>query len=186
MKLNRYADDYETVVEVDEKGKERKKARYKGEYFTVMLDADSIKNYRNNSLLIGIGAVLAHIGAGCFTNAGMYQFYIAVPYVAAFFPLLYLMFSVFRLPAEKKQMTRDEVGLSFDRIRPSSLGAMILSAMCALGELIFLIVVKSEVPFQELACSGLEALTAAMCYLMLYTRSRIRIESTAKFEKSKG
>ncbi len=186
MKLNRYADDYETVVEVDEKGKERKKARYKGAYFTVKLDGESIKNYRNNSLLIGIGAVLAQIGAGCFTNAGMYQFYIAVPYVAAFFPLLYMMFSVLRLPTEKKRMTRDEVGVSYDRIRPSSLGGMILSGMCALGELIFLLAVKSEAPFLELTCFGLEALTAALCYLMLFTRSRIRIESVEETEKSDG
>jgi len=90
MAAKKYADDYENVITTDEKGQERKKAVYRGEYYEVALDARQIKTFRNQSLALAIAILILHVVGGFIGNLGMYEFYVSLPYVFAFLPLYFI------------------------------------------------------------------------------------------------
>jgi len=142
MPTKRFEDDYETIITIDEKGKEKKSAVYRGAYFDLALDEEGILRFRRNCFLLLAAIAVLHISAGFVNNPGMYQFYIALPYVIAFFPMLFMAMSVMRLPKEKRKFRRDEIGLSFDRMKTSNIILMIFLGIGVLGEIIFLLFVS--------------------------------------------
>jgi hypothetical protein len=139
MPTKRYSDDYETVITIDEKGNEKKTAVYRGEYFEFDLDENGIFDFRKKCFLLLAAITLLHVGGGFVGNQGMYQFYVALPYVLAFLPLMYMAMSILRLPKTKRRYRRDEIGLSFDRMKTTSILHMILLVAGILGEIAFLL-----------------------------------------------
>ncbi len=181
MKQKRYADDYETVVTTDEKGRERRTAVYRGDYYAFALDDASVRNFRLNSLLLAAIAVALHTAGGCVGNAGMYRFFVALPYVGAFFPLVYLVSGALRLPKTAERMTRDVLGHSYGRAKTASCSALVLAGMTVLGELACLLFFLEEgALLRECVFLLCEALTAAACYAFIYMQSRIQVRELGK------
>jgi len=139
MSMRKYTDDFENVVTVDENGKEKTTAVYRGVYFEILLDEEDLRKVKRNTLLLLAGVCILHVAAGFVGNPGMYQFYISLPYVLAFFPLLYLALGLFLFPGEKRKYRRDEIGHSYYRARTSSLVLLIFLSLCVLGTIGFLI-----------------------------------------------
>jgi len=139
MSTRRYEDDYETVITTDEKGNEKKTAVYRGAYFELGLEEEGIRSFRRNCFLLLAAVAVLHISGGFVNNPGMYQFYIALPYVGAFFPMLFMAISVMRLPKEKRKYRRDEIGLSFDRMKATSIMLLTFLSIGIVGEIIFLL-----------------------------------------------
>lgn len=137
--MKRYADDYENVRTVDERGREKTSVVYRGEYFNLDLDKASLKSFRTLMIALTLVMVALLVGAGFLPSRGLYLAYVAIPYVVCYFPLLYLLTGVVRLPRESAHLRRDEVGLSFDRIRTTSLLLMIFLGIGFLGQIAFLI-----------------------------------------------
>ncbi len=118
--MKKYSEDYEIVVTKDENSRERETAVYRGDYFDVTFTVGEIAKYKILSVLLLALTIVFHVGAGFIDNPGMYKFFVALPYVFAFFPLLYLALGIFHLPGETRKYRRDEIGLSFDRIKTTS------------------------------------------------------------------
>lgn len=178
MAKKRYEDDYETVVTTDEKGREKKTAAYRGDYFELSLDEDGIVKFKRNCLLLVAVIALLHIGGGFVGNRGMYQFYVALPYVLSFFPLTYLAEGILRLPKEKHKLRRDEVGLSFDRIRTASTVLLVFLGTGVIGEIAFLLFSAEKNGFTlEYRYLALEALAAAAVYLIIRLRKHIHVQT---------
>lgn len=137
--MRKYVDDYEIVIKEDEKGREKEKAVYRGNYYEVEIGKFSLKKFKWYNIILFVVVLALHISAGFINNQGMYRFYIALPYVAAFLPLYFLATGVFRLSIEKRKFRRDEVDLSFKRVKKASTYLLILFGMSVLGEVIFLI-----------------------------------------------
>ncbi len=117
MPPRKYANDYETIITQDENGREKTEVVYRGEYFEASLDEIGLIRFKNICLIL-LGCILAvQIGGGFINNPGMYQFYVAIPYTLAFFPMIYTSEAIIRLPRQKRPYRRDEVELSFHRIR---------------------------------------------------------------------
>ena len=115
--MKRYADDYETIITEDADGREKKTAVYRGSYYEIPVDEQHLLRFRRNNFLLLAVIIQLHVGGGFIANRGMYQFYIALPYVLLFLPLYYMVAGALRLPKKKRKFRRDEIGLSFDRIR---------------------------------------------------------------------
>ena len=180
MATKRYADDYETVITTDENGNEKKTAVYRGEYFEIALDEGGLARFKRKCLLMLAAIIVLHISGGFVNNRGMNQFYVGLAYVTAFFPLLYLALAILRLPQEKRNYQRDEIGLSFDRMKTSSYVLMILLVMGALGEIAFLLLFSGgEQPLLEFLYLGLAVMTAAAVYILITLQRQIRILSVA-------
>lgn len=174
MATKRYADDYETVITTDEKGNEKKTAVYRGEYFEISLDEAGLTNFKRKCLMLLATIILLHISGGFIDNQGMYQFYVALPYVTAFFPLLYLAVAILRLPNEKRNYRRDEVGFSFDRVKTSSYILIVLMGFGILGEIVYLLAFSSgQVNSLELLYLLLEVCSAAAVYVIIILQRKI-------------
>jgi hypothetical protein len=176
MATKRFADDYETVITTDEKGNEKKTAVYRGEYFEVALDYEGMLRFKRKCLLLLAAIIVLHISGGFVNNPGMNQFYTGLPYVIAFFPLLYLAMATLRLPQEKRNYQRDEIGLSFGRMKTSSYVLLILLGMGVLGELAFLLVFSTgDQSMLEFLYLALAIITAAAVYFLITLQKQIRI-----------
>ncbi len=83
-----------------------------------------------------IAIAILHLGAGFVANLGMYAFYIALPYAISFL-LLYSMGSgILHLPKLKREYRRDEVGLSFERLKKSAIFLLARIGIGAIGEIV--------------------------------------------------
>lgn len=176
MVMKRFADDYETVVTIDEEGNEKKSAVYCGDYYELALDEEEILKFRKRSLLLLVVITALQIGAGFINNPGMYQFYIALPYVIAYFPLIYMAAGILRLPKEKRKYRRDELGLSFDRIKTTSRAILIFLIIIVLGEIIFILFLSADSQnLLEYLYLALEIIAAAAVYFLIRLQKQIRI-----------
>ena len=176
MATKRYADDYETVITTDENGNEKKTAVYRGEYFEIALDEGGLARFKRKCLLMLAAVIVLHISGGFVNNRGMNQFYVGLAYVTAFFPLLYLALAILRLPQEKHNYRRDEIGLSFDRMKTSSYVLLILLGMGVLGEIAFLLLFPTgDQTLLEFLYLALAILTAAAVYILITFQRQIRI-----------
>ena len=137
--MRKYADDYELERTEDEKGRIRKTAKYIGDHYEVNVESQDLIKFRRIALLLLIVTVELHIGAGFVANPGMYQFFVALPYVFVFLPLYFFATGILRLPKEKRALRRDEVDLSFERIKKASGFLIALLSLVVVGELVFLI-----------------------------------------------
>lgn len=175
--MKKYRDDYETIVVTDEHGREKEETVYRGAYFTVSSDGPSIVQFKRYSLLLLVVFIILHIGGGFLNNRGMYQFYVALPYAIAFFPLIYLTEAVLRLPKEKQFYRHDEVGRSFDRLKTSNTILLALLIVGVLGEVVFLLFFSNGAQLAQellfLMFEGLAVLTMAVIFSM---RRKIRVQ----------
>jgi hypothetical protein len=106
----------------------------------------------------------------------MYQFYVALPYVIAFFPLTYMALGVLRLPKEQRKYRRDEIGLSFERMKTASMVLLVFTGVSFLGEIAFLLFVSTahSILF-ELIYLSLEALAIATVVYFISIQRKVHI-----------
>jgi hypothetical protein len=176
MAAKRYSDDYENVITIDKDGKEKKEAVYRGKYYEFVLDKLSLVKFKRIGLVFLALVAALHIGGGCVANKGMYMFAVALPYVIAFFPLLYAIAGALRLPSEERKFRRDEVGLSFERMKISNIALLICIGCGLLGEIAFLLFMNSEPSmFSEYLYLGLETLVAVVVYFLMRIQGRIHV-----------
>lgn len=181
MTMRRYADDYETVITTDKEGREKKTAVYRGDYFEFALDEKGIARFRRNCLVLLAAIVIFHISGGFVGNRGMYQFYIALPYVIAFFPLIYMALGVLRLPTEQRKYRRDEIGLSFERMKTASSVLLIITGIGVLGVIFFLLFVSAgDQLLLEFLYLALETLAAAAAFYFIILQRKVQILTCSK------
>ena len=110
----------------------------------------------------------------------MYQFYVALPYVIAFFPLLYLTMGISRIPQEKRNYRRDEIGHSFGQIKSSSISLLVILSVGLIGEIVFLLLAPAREQLSlDFLYLALEFITTAAAYLF-FRAQRIIVISPFK------
>jgi hypothetical protein len=181
MAKKAYADDYEIETTEDEKGHEKRIAVYRGDYFEIALDDQGIIRFRRQCILLLVTFVVLHIGSGFVSNRGMFQFYVALPYVLAFFPLLYAVAGALRLPKNRRKYRRDEIGLSFDRLKNASNILLIFVGIGILGEITFLLLFSAgDQRLMEYVYLALEAPAAMAVYLLIRLQRQIHVQTCSE------
>jgi hypothetical protein len=177
MAMKKYTDDYEAVVSVDEAGHEKTTTVYRGPYLELLAAKDSIEQFKRKCIALLAAVVVLHTGAGFINNAGMYRFYVALPYVLAFFPLVFLAFGILRLPKEKQTYRRDEIGHSYERMKTASRWLITLLGIGLLGEIVFIFFPSaSHQVWRECLYLVTEALAAASVYSLIRMQKQIRVQ----------
>jgi hypothetical protein len=181
MSLKKYANDYETIVAKDEEGNEKKITVYRGPYFEIRPDQTDIFNFKRSALLL-LGIIISlHFSSGFINNPGMYQFYVALPYVFAYLALLYLAQSVLRLPKEKRKFRRDEIELSFERMKTSNFVLITLLGLGILGEIVFsLFFSAGNQRILDYLYLTLEGLAAVGVYFIIKLQRKIYIQPSSE------
>jgi hypothetical protein len=178
--MRRYADDYEIGYEIDQKGREKKVAVYRGQYFEVNIEEAQLVRFKRICLVLVLLIIAFQIGSGFVANRGMYKFYVAMPYVFAFLPLYYLAAGASRLPSQKRKLRRDEVGLSFDRMKKASVSLLILMVAGVIGEVIFLLWFAEPGWVQEYIFLTLQVLSALGSFLIIRLQQPIEISASTE------
>lgn len=179
--MRKYAGDYELVVKEDEKGRLKKSAVYKGIYFEVVPDERTLKKFKRNSLLLLVIIITAFLTGGFLNNNGMRMFYIAIPWAAAFLPLYFLAYGIIRLPDKKRKLRRDEIELSFDRMKKSSIGLFILLCMVVVGEIVFLVGFAREGLNLEYTYLIAQALAAIAVFVIIRLQIPMEVQASGEF-----
>jgi hypothetical protein len=181
MPLRKYVNDYQTVSTVDENGREKQSLVYKGPYFETSLDPAGLLRLRRVSLLLLLLIIALHVGGGFVDNPGMYMFYVSLPYVITFFPLVYLASGILRLPKEVRKYRRDEVGLSFDQVRKSSRTLLIILGVGILGELFYVIIFgKSLQLLSEIIYLGIEGCALLSAYMIVKSQKAVMVQTSSE------
>lgn len=176
MSRKKYINAYEVVYEYDDKGRETRKMHYRGDYFDVSLDQTGLSKYRLNSFLLFFLILIIHITVGFLNNAGGHVLYVVLPYVAAFFPLLYWGFGVFRLPKKKQHYRLEVIGLSFDRVKLTSLLTAVFAGIAVLGTLVYLIFFRQSDYYLDLLFLTAELIVFCLALVARLQSQKIKIE----------
>lgn len=180
MVMKRYADDYENIITTDENGNEKKVPVYRGKYYQVSLDTEGLARYKKNILLVLAAILVFHIAAGFVGNPGMYRLYVALPYVIALAPLYNAATGVLRVPREVRKYRRDEVGLSFERIKTAVFFLTGVLAAGLLGEIIFLLTSTTEAGRGlEYIYLSLESLAVGATFFAIQLQKNARVQVCA-------
>lgn len=139
MAVNKYVRDYEIVTQQDKNGRESQTLKYRGDLFNVGFEKGDLNFYRKTSLLVLLFSLMLHFGAGFTNNDGMRQIFVAIPYVTAYLPFFYFCAGLVSLPGNQPPYRRDQVELSFKRIRLANYYLFALLTAVVIGECIFLL-----------------------------------------------
>ena len=180
MVMKKYVDDYETKINEDEEGKQVKEVVYTGDYFELSVDEADLKKFKRNCLLLLAAIILLHVGAGFIANQGMYTFYVSLPYVFVFLSLYFTALGILRLPQKTQNLHRDEIGLSFDRMRTASKFLLVLLVASVIGEIIYLIFFSSGGLFRESLFLILEAFAGAAAFVLIQSQKAIKVQKQDK------
>jgi len=107
-------------------------------------------------VLLLVGILGLHVSAGFIGNPGMYRFFVALPYVFVFLPLYFFTAGILRLPKEKRPFRRDEVDLSFERMKKASGGynlevLFLTLEVLAVGGVVFLWQYQKSISIQKIS-----------------------------------
>lgn len=178
--MKKYVDDFETKIKEDEEGKEIKEVVYTGEYFQLSVNETELKKFKRNSLLLVGATILLHVGAGFVGNQGMFTFYVSLPYVFVFLSLYFTALGILRLPQKAQNLRRDEIGLSFDRMRTAGKFLLVLLAATVLGEIVYLIFFSSGGLVRESLFLILEVFAGAAAFVLFHTQKTIKVQKRDK------
>ncbi len=173
--MKKYIDDYEVVIQKNSKGREKRVAVYKGAYYELNIDEDAIKKFRRISLILLALIVIGQIAAGFIGNAGMYTFFVALPYVFTFLPIYFMVDGGLRLPKEKRHLRRDEADLIFRRMKVASKFLFPLLCVGILGEVVYLIWFASGALWLELLFLVVEVVVLASVFGLLWIQKPIEV-----------
>ena len=132
----KYLSDYKTELVTDEKGREKKRARYIGPWYFITSEPEPSRVKMIVSLVLGILAAVCHVFILLNNSFTVCELPIMVPILLALFPLLYLIMGVSSLPFSLKPMHRDRHAHSFMRASKSSVA---VAAMLFIGLAAFVI-----------------------------------------------
>lgn len=187
MAKQKYSDDYELIATTDEKGCEKRKAVYRGDYFEISLDEASLLKFRRYCSVLLAAIVVLHLGGGFIDNQGMYQFYVSLPYVLGFLPVFNLGQGILNLPREIRRYRREEIGRSFDRIKTASNTLLIILSIGLLGEIIYLIFISDQGGvLAEFLYLTAEILAIATVYFLIRFQKPIMVTNVTDLQEKQG
>lgn len=173
--MKKYADDFKVVVKEDEKGREKREAVYEGNFFDITIDEKELIKFRRISMVLLALILIIHVAGGWVANQGMYAFFVAVPYVFAFLPLYFMITGILRLPKTKRKYRRDEIGLSFKRVKKASAVLFILLCLGVAGEIVYLIWFVEGDTTLEWVYLAFEAIAGVVAYFQVHIQKPIDV-----------
>jgi len=164
LKERKYKEDYGIEVQLDERGRDKRVAVYRGEYYTMAEDGAHARQTRRIFVLMAALFILFYLFYMFSGVPSSYCIYVLPLASCAVFPLFYWLCGLAAILRAPRKMTRVQKENSAGRILRSATGCMILMMMACVGDVIFLLrsgSMKAELGgFALLACGAMTALAA--------------------------
>lgn len=162
MKERKYKEDYGIESYIDDRGREKRRAVYKGEWFS-LADADK-KQCRTLpvvSFVIFAAAFLLYIKLSTPSTACMYVLPIAS---CSLIPLLYWAMGAYSALRSPEKMTRLQKENGIGRVLRSALGCAVCTGMACIGDLCYMLFSLKSGAARELPGFALLAIAAAAAF----------------------
>ena len=138
MKERKLKDDFAVEVSMDERGRDRRKAFYRGDYYSLPFKAEERKAFFRRSIVMYAVYVLLYLIYMLLSTPSTYCIYVLPFASAGILPLAYWTLGMVGMLRAPHRMTSVQKEKGVGRVMRSSLGCMVLTMMAAVGDLIFL------------------------------------------------
>lgn len=136
---NRYRDSYRKTTGVDGRGKAITQYVYNGEFYILPFDRrQKRKTNLINAAFTAVMAVLLVLD-GMVNQDSSRTFWVVYPYIFIYLPLLFLLLGVVSYMDCGTRIQVDQYDKSIRRIRRSVWGVIVLSAIAAVCDVVFLV-----------------------------------------------
>ncbi len=188
MVKNKYSEEYDRVLKLNKRGRAYTDAVYKGGYYVLPFDE---KGKKKRSW-INIGAVFLLFAiwlmAGLLNQDSSKTFWIVYPYLFILLPLGYMLMGAVSFFGAPLRMQNAQYQTSLARLKHSCIGAMCLSGLSALLDIIYIFTHWGDIALaRELLylASHIVFIVAAFAYGKCYDRiySGITVETPQETEE---
>jgi hypothetical protein len=170
--MKKYYKDYKLVSRILQNGKLGQEIEYTGRHYICRLDKEELRKKKIYCLTLALCSDIALIGVGILNTSGSRVFYVALPYVCLFFPVVFCFMGAVRFITSGDRLEYAAYDRSVNRLRKSAVGQVILSGMAVAGDLCYLFFGKDrEEILKEIIYLGGMALVLALGILLLRTRT---------------
>ncbi len=173
MLKNRYRDDYTSTSYLDASGKVVKGTRYNGDVYVLPFDTKEKRRTGVINLGFSLLFVLLFAAGGMVNQDSSHTFWIVFPYIFIFLPIGYFFLGAVSYFGTSVRMERAAYDGSLQRMRHSCLGAMVLTVISAVLDILYLVLYHDTIQVDRecvyLLCHIL-FLLAAVLYGKLYDR----------------
>jgi c-di-AMP phosphodiesterase-like protein len=172
--VKKYYKDYSTDAKETNNGKVTDEVKYTGDYYKYQLSNSEYKRMRTTILLVLVAFIILYVGLGFLNNSGSRCFYVLLPYICMFLPLVYLLRAYYRIPREVQKIEYAIYDKSYLRLKNSVVGMIATSITTALGDIIFIIRNASEIALsKEIIFFIANIMIAVISILLLRYHNRI-------------
>lgn len=165
LKQRRYKEDYRLEQYVDERGREKRRAVYRGNWYAYA-DAKEAKNALVFALACFLGAAacwLLYMARSTPSTRCMYVLPVAS---CAVFPMAYWLMGLHGMSKKTDKMTRVQKENGVGRVLRSAVGSMVLLAMACVGDVIFMAAAKNfATEMSGFAMLVIAAAASAACFM---------------------
>ena len=176
MKERRYKEDYGFETYFDDKGREKRRAVYKGEWFSMDASDEKMKLSALLRFALCAAAYLVYMKLNTPGGRCMYVLPLAA---CALIPLVYWAMGIFALWRNPAKMTRLQKESGPGRVLRSAIGVGVLLAMAVIGDIIFMLTSPSARENGELTGFVFLAIAAA-CAFGGFIRARAAFDRIKK------
>ncbi len=173
MKERKYKEDYGFATTMDHRGKEKREAVYRGNWYSYRGEEAAGRKAFTSSLvhlLVCIGFYLLYMHLNTPSSRCMYVMPVAA---CALAPLAYWCMGLFSMRRNLKKMTRLEKENGVGRVLRSCVGCGVLVGLASIGDLLF-VLFSLKGRWQE----EIFGFAALLCFAMCAMGSFLRIRDT--------
>lgn len=145
MLKNRYKDEYTNTSYVDANGRVRKSTIYNGNFYVLPVTEQQKKRYAWVNLLFALLTAGAFALGGCINPDSSRTAWIVFPYLCMFLPIGYLFIGAVSFFDAHLRMERAAYEGSLLRIMRSCRGILIMTALSALLDVLFIILYHGRI-----------------------------------------
>lgn len=168
MKERKYKEEYVLESYVDERGREKRRAVYRGSYYHIAAQGEARKKLNLYAVGSCVLFVLFYLIYMKLSTPSAWCMYVLPVAAAALIPLYYWCMGLFSMLRAPEKMTRTQRENGIGRVMRSAMGCMILMFIALVGDVVFLArgaSFSAEWPgFAVLLCAAMTA-TGAFRYV---------------------
>lgn len=166
MKERKFKNDYQIEVTMDEKGRDKRRAVYRGKWYQLDLSRAEKKQlgfFSIGALLLFAICYILYMKLSTPSSRCMYVLPVAA---AGLMPAAYWIMGLYSMLRAPERMTSVQKEKGIGRVMRSAMGCMLMTGAAAAGDVIFLLsgnALRTEWPGLALLCCC--ALAGAGCFL---------------------
>lgn len=138
MKERKYKEDYALEQYIDERGKEKRRAVYRGKWYRLRADAAEKKKLQLVSVLTCVAFAAVYLFYMKLSTPSAWCMYVLPVCAAGLIPLLYWAMGLFAMLRAPEKMTSIDKENGIGRVMRSAMGCMILMGTACVGDIIFM------------------------------------------------